>query len=285
MHYMVLYNRALKGTMSEAELHVLHARLQGGIRNKARRGELSMRLPIGLVYDEQGQIRLDPDRQVQGALRLLFETFVRTGSACATVKAFREQGLQFPRRRHLPGPGQGEVVWAELEHSQVLRVLHNPRYAGAFVFGQSRTRHTLDGETTAQRLPRDQWQVLIPAHHPGYITWETFEANQQRLRENARAQGPDRRHGPPREGPALLQGLVLCGRCGQRMTVRYGLLGGELVPHYMCQQRGIKEARAVCQHIPGAAIDAAVGQLLLDILNWIHFTGQLQTNETEPFER
>ncbi|MDQ2694915.1 MAG: recombinase family protein [Pseudomonadota bacterium] len=256
----------LKGTMSAAELHLLHARLQGGIRNKARRGELAMRLPIGLVYSDDGRVLLDPDRQVQGALRLLFETFERTGSAAATVKAFRKQGLTFPRRRHLPGPGQGEVIWAELEHSQVLRVLHNPRYAGAFSFGKTRTRRGPEGETLCQRLAREQWQVLLPRHHVGYIAWETFEANQQRLRDNAAARGTDRRHGPPREGPALLQGLVLCGRCGRRMTVRYKTLGGGLAPHYVCQAEGIRQAQPICQSLPGAAIDTAVGQRLLETL-------------------
>jgi DNA invertase Pin-like site-specific DNA recombinase len=256
----------LKGTMSAAELHVLHARLQGGIRNKARRGALAMRLPIGLIYSDDSQVLLDPDRQVQGALRLLFETFERTGSATATVKAFREQELTFPRRRHLPGPGQGEVVWAELEHSQVLRVLHNPRYAGAFTFGKTRTRQTPDGETLWQRLPREQWQVLIPNHHIGYISWQRFEANQQRLQDNAAAHGPDRRHGPAREGSALLQGIVLCARCGRRMTVRYKALGEGLAPHYVCQSEGIRQAQPICQSLPGAAIDAAVGQQLLTTL-------------------
>lgn len=253
----------LKGTMSEAELHVLQARLQGGIRNKARRGELAMRLPIGLVYDEQGAVVLDPDRQVQAALRAVFDTFARSGSATATVKAFRRQGLKFPRRRHLSGPGQGEVVWTELEHSQVLRALHNPRYAGAFAFGRSRTRHTPDGQTLSERLPREQWQVLIPNHHLGYLDWETFEANQQRLLDNAAAHGQDRRHGPAREGPALLQGIVLCARCGRRMTVRYKTLGQGRVPHYVCQAEGIAHAQPTCQSLAGAAIDAAVGHAVL----------------------
>ena len=189
----------MKGTLSEAELHVLRARLQGGIINKARRGELHMRLPIGLVYNAQGEIVFEPDRGIQQALHLLFTTFGRTGSATATVKTFRSQGLTFPRRRHQQGPGQGELVWGKLEHSQVLRVLHNPRYAGAFAFGQTRTRQLPDGETLYQRLPQDQWQVLIPEHHEGYISWAQFEANQQRLRDNAKALGADRRS-PPREG-------------------------------------------------------------------------------------
>jgi len=253
----------LKGTMSEAELHILRARLQGGIRNKARRGELVMRLPIGLVYDTRGAIILDPDRQVQTVLRALFDTFARRGSATGTVTAFQQQGLKFPRRRHRPGPGQGEVVWADLDHSQVLRVLHNPFYAGAFAYGRSRTRPTPAGPTRSARLPREQWQVLILDHHAGYVDWETFEANQQRLESNAAAHGPDRRHGPAREGPALLQGIVLCARCGRRMTVRYKTLESGRVPHYVCQAAGIAHAQPICQSVPGAAVDAAVGEALL----------------------
>lgn len=156
----------MKGTLSEAELHVLRARLQGGIRNKARRGELRMALPVGFIYLAAGQPSLDPDQQVQGAVQLVFETFTRTGSASATTKWFRQRGLLFPRRpRH--GPNQGELVWGELSHSRVLQVLHNPRYAGAFVFGRTRTRKTLEGRTTIRLLPRDQWEVVRPESHAG----------------------------------------------------------------------------------------------------------------------
>jgi DNA invertase Pin-like site-specific DNA recombinase len=210
----------LKGTMSEAELHVLRARLRGGIVNKARRGELWITPPVGLVYNDQGEVILDPDKQVQQSLRLLFETYRRTGSATATVKSFRQQGLLFPRRLRA-GPRPGELVWVELGHSQTLRVLHNPRYAGTFAFGRSRTQKNVDGGITVKWLPRDQWDTVIPGNHAGYISWEEFEENQRRLREAAQACGQDRRKSPPREGPALLQGLVVCGICGNRMTVRY----------------------------------------------------------------
>jgi DNA invertase Pin-like site-specific DNA recombinase len=194
----------LKGTISEAELHVLRARLRGGILNKARRGELKTPLPVGLVYDPQGQVVLDPDRQVQDALRVLFATFERTGSGCATVKYFREQGLLFPRRLRR-GLRKGELVWATLVHSRVLQAF-------------------------------------------------------------AQAHGRDRRQGPPGEGPALLQGLVLCGRCGQRMTVRYHLRKSGSVPDYMCQKEGIEHAERICQSILGSDIDTAIGTLLLETL-------------------
>ena len=193
----------LKGTMSEAELHFIRARLQGGILSKARRGELPMPLPVGLVTDAAGKVVLDPDRAVQDALRLLFATFQRTGSARAVVYAFQRDGLLFPSRIR-KGPRKGELAWNELSHWRVLRALHNPRYAGAFVYGQRRTRKTPDGRTTTRQLPREQWTTLIPDAHPGYLTWEQFEHNQKLLAANAYAHGSDRAAGPAREGPALL---------------------------------------------------------------------------------
>jgi len=226
----------LKGTMSEAELHVLRARLQGGIRNKARRGELVIKPPIGFVYNSEGVLVLDPDKQVQQALRLLFDTFRRTGSATATVKLFRKQGLLFPRRVH-GGPQRGELVWGVLGHCQVLRILHNPRYAGAFVFGRHHSRKTVDGHSRIVAVPQEKWQTLIPGAHAGYLSWEDYQQNQKRLHESAQAMGGDRRKSPAREGPALLQGLILCGRCGQRMTVRYHVRRGRLCPDYVCRAR------------------------------------------------
>jgi hypothetical protein len=256
----------LKGTMSEAELHVLRARLRGGIINKARRGELWISPPVGLAYDTTGEVVLDPDKQVQESLRLLFETFRRTGSATATVKAFRQQGLLFPRRLRA-GACKGELVWTALGHNHTLRILHNPRYAGAFVFGRSRTQKTVQGGLTVKWLPRDQWDTLIPNACPGYISWEEYEQNQQRLCETAQGWGADRRKSPPREGPALLQGLVVCGICGNRMTVRYHTQRGLLCPEYLCQSAGIEHAVPICQQIPGAAIDRIVGEILIEAMS------------------
>jgi DNA invertase Pin-like site-specific DNA recombinase len=253
----------LKGTMSEAELHVLRARLQGGIRNKARRGELFVRPPMGFVYNSEEKLVLDPDQQVQQAVRLLFETFRRTNSAMATVKYFAEQGLQFPRRLHT-GPNKGDVVWAGLEHSRALRILHNPRYTGAFVYGRTHTRKTVEGDWIIEDVPREEWEVLIRGAHAGYIDWDEYEQNQRRLRDNCQAYGEDRHRSPPREGPALLQGLLMCGRCGKRMTVRYHSRHGRLVPDYICQREGIEHAEPICQHIPGAAIDEAAGNILVE---------------------
>jgi DNA invertase Pin-like site-specific DNA recombinase len=253
----------LKGTMSEAELHVLRARLRGGILNKARRGELETPLPIGFVYDGAKRVVLDPDQQVQSTVRTFFETFRRTGSATATVKALRQEQLRFPRRARY-GPRAGELLWAPLDHCGALRLLHNPRYAGMFFFGRTRTRTHAELGQVFERLPRAEWTALIPDAHVGYITGEEFEANQRRLRENAQAAGADRRRSPAREGPALLQGLVVCGVCGDRMTVRYHLRRGALWPTYVCQRAGIAHGEPICQGIPGRALDDAVGRLLME---------------------
>jgi DNA invertase Pin-like site-specific DNA recombinase len=256
----------LKGTMSEAELHVLRARLQGGILNKARRGELFMRPPIGFAYDPQGRLVPDPDQQIQQTVRTLFHTFQRTGSATATVREFRRAGILFPRRIH-SGPAKGEVIWGKLEHSHVLRVLHNPRYAGVFVYGRTRTRRTVEGESRVRPMPREEWHTFIPESHPGYISWQEFERNQKRLRESAQAIGGDRRKSPPREGPALLQGLIICGKCGRRMTLRYHVRRGRPCPEYVCQRQGIENAEPLCQRIPGSDIDRVVGDMLMELMN------------------
>jgi DNA invertase Pin-like site-specific DNA recombinase len=254
----------LKGTMSEAELHVLRARLLGGQLNKARRGELWIRAPIGYVNDSSGQLVFDPDQQIQGAVRLLFETFGRVGSAEQVVRYFSREGIAWPRRLSA-GPRAGEVVWVELEHSRALNILHNPRYTGAFIYGRTRQRKVgLGGHVRYRRVPRDEWKVFLPNAHPAYICWEEFEANQAKLLENALGYGPDRRKSPAREGPALLQGMVLCGICGQRMTVRYYKRNGHPVPDYVCQRRGIQTAQPICQTIPGTGLDDAVAQLVLE---------------------
>jgi DNA invertase Pin-like site-specific DNA recombinase len=253
----------LKGTMSEAELHFIRARLRGGQLSKARRGELPVALPVGLVYDGAGKVVLDPDSGVQQAIRHLFAVFARTGSARAVVQAFAAEQLRFPVRIRT-GPRKGELVWMPLRHWRVLRTLHNPRYAGAFVYGRRRELTTPNGTKGFQSLPREQWTALIPGAHPGYISWEEFEHNQQLLTANAAAHGTDRAAGPAREGPALLQGLVVCGRCGRRMTIRYHTRRGVEVPDYACLAEAIQAGGRTCQTIPGAGIDLAVGQLLLD---------------------
>ncbi|MBD0281449.1 MAG: recombinase family protein [Thermoleophilaceae bacterium] len=253
----------LKGTMSEAELHFIRARLQGGILSKARRGELPLPLPVGLVYDPAGRVVLDPDAAVQQALGHLFATFERSGSARAVAQAFNRDGLLFPARVR-SGERKGELTWSPLTHWRVLRTLHNPRFAGAFAYGQRRTRKGAEGKTTTRQVPREQW-TLIKDAHPGYISFEQYEHNLKTLAANATAHGTDRAGGPAREGPALLQGLAICGRCGRRMTVRYHARNGVRVPDYQCVRENIQAATGRCLVIPGAAgVDEAIGKLLLD---------------------
>ncbi len=251
----------LKGTMSEAELYMLRARLVGGALNKARRGELWIRPPIGFVYDSTQKLVFDPDLQIQNSVRLFFDTFRREGSALGVVRYFAQENLKWPRRIK-QGKRAGEVVWGILEHNTVLNVLHNPRYAGAYVYG--RYQRVVGGKQRSRRVPREEWKVFIPNAHPGYISWEEFEANEARLLENANAYGSDRRKSPPREGVALLQGLVICGVCGRRMTVRYHVVHGHPTPSYTCARRYIQTAQGVCQVIPGGGIDESVGRLVVE---------------------
>ncbi len=252
----------LKGTLSEAELHFLKARLRGGQLLKARSGELIMPLPVGLVYDAAGRVVLDPDQGVRDAVAHLFATFARAGSARATVKAFAAAGLAFPSRVR-PGPNKGTLAWLPLAHHRVLQILHNPRYAGAFAYGRRHQRRGPDGRTRHTLQPRESWTALIPGAHPGYISWDTYEDNLRRLAESAQSRGTDRRASPPREGPALLQGLAICGRCGNRMTVRYHTRRGVTFPEYLCQRAGIEAGGPPCARITGDAVDAAIGELLL----------------------
>jgi DNA invertase Pin-like site-specific DNA recombinase len=254
----------MKGTFSEVELHVLRSRLRGGILSKARRGELKTRLPTGFVYDHNDKVIIDPDKQIQQSLRLFFDIFQRTGAAFATVKAFATDDMKFPCRMHF-GPDKGKVKWQRLTSGRALSILNNPRFSGAYYYGRQRSRKNVDGSTTFFQVPRDQWLVLIKDAHPGFITWQQYEENLQRMRQNAIAYNLIGRKTPPREGPCLLQGLAICGKCGQRMTIRYKYQRkGRIEPAYLCQRNRIERWESSCQYIPGAGIDEAISNLLLE---------------------
>ena len=257
----------LKGTISEAELHFIRARLQGGLLAKAARGELRVRLPVGLAYDQLGNVTLDPDASVHTAIDYLFGCFEQTGSAHAVVKQFAAEQLRIPGRHAPGGPHGGELYWKPLRHDLVLFTLHNPRYAGAYFYGRRKQFTDIDGHTRTVLKPRDQWTVLIRDAHPGYITFEQYERNLATLQANAAARGEQRRAGPAREGPALLQGLVVCGKCGKRMLVNYHTrCNGEPVPNYHCSREGIATGTPPCQTIHGAGVDTAVAKLVLEQL-------------------
>lgn len=268
-----------KGTMSEAELHWLRNRLLGGKLEKAHKGQLRFRLPTGLIYDPTNQVILDPDEQVQDAVRLIFDLFDDSGSALAVVKHFTDHQLPFPTR-HWGGIRDGELTWRPLSHGRALAILHNPAYAGAYVYGRTKTRtRTLPGEAPrikgrTRQVKREDWPIVLQNAHPGYITWEQFLRNQQRLDDN-RTFHPEERRGAAREGAALLQGIALCGLCGRRMSVRYQ----NGIPCYVCAQFHTHFAGKTCQHMRGDGIDAAVACTFLDAMQPAHLEVSLAALE------
>ncbi len=250
----------LKGTMSEAELHVLKARLRGGILNKARRGEYRCALPAGLVYDERGAVVLDPDAQVRETLAHFFETFARVGSAHQTVKEFREEGLGFPSRLRSP---TARTVLRPLTVSAAMRTLHNPRYAGAYAYGRRAYVRAADGRTTPRNRALDDWLACLPGAHAGYIGWERYQENLRLLAANGR-KCESARGSPPREGAALLQGRAVCGRCGRHLRTRYRDARGKPEAWYVCDGAASSRGDPDCQSLAGLPIDAAVGRLVAE---------------------
>ena len=257
----------LKGTMSEAELHVLRARLEGGIRNKAARGELRKALPVGLVWgEEEGEILLDPDEAVRGAIATIFERFAELGSVRQVWLWMRREQLRFPMRRF----AHGEIEWSTATYHQVHSVLESPVYAGAYAFGKTRRERYVDehGQTRQRmrRLPQAEWQVLIWDHHPGFIDKPTFEANRERIARNTRPRAHEP-GGAVREGQALLQGIAVCGRCGRKLKVHYQGRRRHQSPAYHCPSSILVEGRGNwCLRVGGGQIDQAVAGALLAAL-------------------
>jgi DNA invertase Pin-like site-specific DNA recombinase len=259
----------LKGTMAHAELHFLRGRLLGGKLNKAQKGELRHPLPVGFVYDDENRVIMDPDAEVRGAITLAFQAFLETGSAYAVVQRFAQRGLRFPKRAY-GGAWDGKLVWGSLTHSRVCGLIKNPCYAGTYTYGryQYRRQITTQGEVSkhTQRMAMAEWRVNLPSHHEGYISWEEFLANQERLAKNRTNAGAPILNGPAREGLALLQGLMLCGICGHALTVRYRGNGG-LYPTYMCSgQRRDARATRDCMSFRCDLLDTAVATKALQAL-------------------
>jgi DNA invertase Pin-like site-specific DNA recombinase len=261
-----------KGSMSEAELHWLKSRLQGGKMTKAEQGQLRFRLPIGLVYDPVGRIVLDPDEAVQEAVRLVFSLFEQSTSALAVVSTFAQQHLRFPTR-WWGGKRADELIWSRLSHERVLNILHSPLYAGAYVYGRTKFRsRLLPGEEPrvkgrTRRLPQEDWPIVLLDAHPGYITWEQFLHNQQQLDDNRTWRAEEHR-GAVREGPSRVLGIILCGSCGRRMGIRYQRNGSVLM--YECHQLHSQLAARTCQTMRGDRIDQAVVACFLEAIKPAH---------------
>jgi len=263
----------LMGIMAESELHVLRARLEGGIKNKAARGELRRGLPVGLIWGEgDGEICFHPDEAVAGVLRATFEQFAVSGSVRATWLWLRAQQLRWPLQQAVYLHGKpGEITWVEPTYHAVHTTLTHPAYAGACVYGRTRDERYLgpDGalRTRRRKLPRDQWEVLIPDHHPGFIDWDTYLANQARIGSNIRPQASQPGTGAVREGSALLQGLATCGTCGRKLAIFYRG-PAKTVPNYYCQGSAELVDGRGSRHmnVGGQAIDAAVAAAFLAAL-------------------
>ena len=256
----------LKGTMSEAELHIIRARLDGGIRNKAARGELRRGLPVGFIWGEQdGQVLFHPDEAVTGAIRTVFERFAEFGSARRVWLWFRSEGLSLPLQQS-PAGQPGPIRWVAPTYTAIHHVLTNPVYAGAYTYGKTKYERYVDEQGSVKKrirhLPIEQWAVLIPEHHPGFIDWTTYQANQARLDSNTRPK-PHQSGGAVREGAALLQGIATCGHCGRRLHTHYR--GRNSTPGYHCAGKDLVEGRGVyCLNVGGLAIEQAVANAFLE---------------------
>jgi len=250
----------VKGQLAQAELHMMGVRLQGAKRHAAERGELRFPLPVGLVYDADGRTIIDPDEEVKAAIADVLKAFAQTGSAYGVVGVFA--GRRFPRRAY-GGAWAGELRWGKLTHARVLGVLRNPSYAGTYVFGRYRYRRLVrpDGiiTTSMVELPRAEWAVVIHDHHEGYISWEQFLANQERLAQNNTRKGQR----PPREGHALCQGIVRCGACGGSMTTLHRREGS----YYECgHSRADHVNTPGCRQVKATVVDGLVARRLLQAL-------------------
>ena len=226
----------LKGTMSQAELHLIKGRLHGAKINKAQKGELRFPIPVGYIYDDEGSITFDPDAQVCHILKLVFDQFREKQSAYGVVQYFGHHNIQFPKRSY-GGRWKGKLLWGRLTHERVLTIIRHPFYAGVYTFGRYKSSKKINpqGEiyTITKRQPMDRWHVMIKEHHHQYITYEEYEKNNQQLQLNKVVATDIPLAGAAREGATLLQGLLVCGVCGRRMSIRYAM-NNKIVPTYEC---------------------------------------------------
>jgi DNA invertase Pin-like site-specific DNA recombinase len=249
----------LKGTMSEAEIHIMKQRLVEAMRAKAKRGEFCFPLPPGYQWDEAGRMVKTPDEQVRSAIELMFARFEQWGTIHRVQSSMAEDGLQVPI---VSGPGQ-RLRWGRPDYAHLRRILTHPIYAGAYCYGRRQVEQFLDSDQRPMKRVREQrrqqWHVLIRDHHEAYLSWERFERIQSQIQSNRRSpSGP----GAPREGRSLLQGLILCGQCGRRMRVLYNSRSAQI--RYCCvrPQAGLR----VCQDFGGRRLERGVEELVLAAL-------------------
>jgi len=240
----------LKGTISEVELHTLRGRLTAGLLSKAGRGELALLLPAGLVRGTQGVVTKHPDREVQERISLVFATFLELGSVGKVLRSFRGRTLAVPRLDRF-----GEVAWRTPTDGMIAAILKNPAYAGAFVYGRTRSRQATyaSGKLITARCPMAEWKVVVQDRYPAYVGWADFERIQAMLHDNHAEYARNQTRGVPRDGAALLQGSVWCGRCGHKMTVEY-----KAANRYVCNFLQRSQGGPLCQHLPADPIDARV---------------------------
>jgi DNA invertase Pin-like site-specific DNA recombinase len=247
----------LKGQMSEMELHMIRSRLTGGLINKAERGDLALTLPVGLVRDQTGTVRKDPNREVQSRLDLVFTTFLQVKSAAKVLRHFKAQGLLIPR-----GDRFGDINWKNPSVPAIIEILKNPAYAGAFVYGRSRTLRPPGERPKQKRLPMDEWRIRVNDKYPPYISWETYETIQTMLKDNYAEYDRNSSRGIPRPGSALIHGTVYCGECGHKMVVQY-----KTVTRYICNFLRQQHGGPVCQYIPADPVDKRVVEAFLAALS------------------
>ena len=256
----------VKGTISESELFTLRCRLHEGRWNKARRGALVRSLPVGYVYDEAGAIRKDPDRQVQSRITYIFELFERLQVARQVLVHLRDADLKLPTKVW-SGPQQGRIVWKAPTLSALVRLLHNPTYAGVYVYGQFAYDAFERSETTGKAKPRvrpiEEWPVCVHEAFPAYLSWEQFQSNQQVLRANWYRSSS---RGAPRKGAALLQGIAFCGHCGRKMGLQHYATRENRAPAYVCYQAYQNEGGATCQCMSAKGVDEAITTLFLEAM-------------------
>lgn len=270
----------LKGTFSEIERYQIVARMQRGRLTKARRGELALRLPVGFEPDPlTGQLALTPDQAVRHALEHVFRLFAQLGSVRAVLRSLRRAGLDLPHRVVQRGLGS-RIEWRRPSYDTLYQLLINPVYAGVYCYGKRARQYDPVTKTDHRiRRPREAWEVFLPDHHPGYLSLAQYEANVERLRTNRSAfpAGP----GAAREGRALLQGLVVCGRCGRRMRVRYA----HTAPYYCCNQAHTRFGEPVCGYASAVRVDALVENLVLGVVDAGAVDLALAVDQTQQAEQ